>query len=311
MSLMILGGKYNFSKLDISKLKAKFYRIDFIKYKGRNPREMRLEVENLVKSHSYKFIIINTKALVDAKTIKYLTLLQFRLQKKRVKIITIEKFLEKFLQKCYIPDDDSDLKFLGDIKPYNPFEYCFKRTIDYVGGISLYAILFFLKFYVQKKINEQSPGSLYFIQNRVGLNAKTFKCYKFRTMHENSKHNPYTQQGDERVFGFGNFMRKARLDEIPQCINVLRGQMHLIGPRAEWDILVRDYEKKIPYYNERHLVRPGITGWAQVNYPYGVNADDAKQKLMYDLYYIKHWSPWLEINTIFRTFAIMLGKKGI
>lgn len=116
-------------------------------------------------------------------------------------------------------------------------------------------------------------------------------------MHENSKHNPYTKENDERVFAFGSFMRKTRIDEIPQCINILRGEMHLIGPRAEWDILVRNYEKEIPYYNERHLVRPGITGWAQVNYPYGENAEDTKQKLMYDLYYIKHWSVWLEIKT--------------
>lgn len=311
MSLMILGSKYKFSELDLSRLELKFKQIDFVRHKSRSPREVRIEVENLIKTHNYKFVVINTKVLIDAKTIKYLTLLQFRLRKRKVKIITIEKFLEFFLHKCYIPDDDRDLKFLSEIKPYNTFEYCFKRAIDYLGGILLYTVLFFLKFYVEKKINEQSPGSLYFIQNRVGLNAKTFKCYKFRTMHENSRHNPYTQQNDERVFRFGDFMRKSRLDEIPQCINVLRGQMHLIGPRAEWDILVKNYEKQIPYYNERHLVRPGITGWAQVNYPYGVNTDDAKQKLMYDLYYIKYWSPWLEIKTIFRTFVIMLSKKGL
>lgn len=106
-------------------------------------------------------------------------------------------------------------------------------------------------------------------------------------------------------------MRKTRIDEIPQCINILRGEMHLIGPRAEWDILVRNYEKEIPYYNERHLVRPGITGWAQVNYPYGENTEDAKQKLMYDLYYIKHWSVWLEIKTTLKTVLIVINKKRI
>ena len=130
-------------------------------------------------------------------------------------------------------------------------------------------------------------------------------------MHEHCVHKPYTQKNDSRVFEFGKFMRKTRMDELPQCINVLRGDMHLIGPRAEWDILVRNYEKAIPYYNERHLVRPGITGWAQVNYPYGENIEDAKQKLMYDLYYIKYWSLWLEIKTILMTIAVMIRKKGL
>ena len=138
-----------------------------------------------------------------------------------------------------------------------------------------------------------------------------FGCCKFRTMHENSEFAKYTKKDDNRVFPFGKFMRKTRIDELPQYINVLKGDMHLIGPRAEWSILVSEYEKEIPYYNERHLVRPGITGWAQVNYPYGENLYDTKQKLMYDLYYIKHWSLWLEIKVVFKTIWIVLGRKGV
>ena len=115
----------------------------------------------------------------------------------------------------------------------------------------------------------------------------------------------------ERVFEFGEFMRKTRIDEVPQCINVLRGQMHLIGPRPERRHWINFFEKEIPYYNERHIVRPGITGWAQVNYPYGSNTHDAKQKLMYDLYYIKHWSLWLEVKIIVKTIAIIFEKRGI
>ena len=106
-------------------------------------------------------------------------------------------------------------------------------------------------------------------------------------------------------------MRKTRLDELPQMINILKGEMHLIGPRAEWNILVDDYEKEIPYYNERHLIRPGITGWAQVNYPYGANIEDTKQKLMYDLYYIKNWSILLELKIVWKTAMTVVGKKGL
>jgi lipopolysaccharide/colanic/teichoic acid biosynthesis glycosyltransferase len=105
-------------------------------------------------------------------------------------------------------------------------------------------------------------------------------------------------------------MRKTRIDELPQLWNVLKGEMHLFGPRSEWSILVEKYEKHIPYYHERHLVAPGISGWAQVMYPYGSCGEDARQKLMYDLYYIKNWSIWLEIETLIRTIGIVLNKKG-
>ena len=308
--MLVIGKKYNFIDLELKVLQRKFKHIDIIDYSEENSRDIRLELESLIEKNSYKYLIINTRVYVDPKMIQYLTLLQFRIQKKRIKIITIEKFLEKFIYKCYMPDDDRDLNFLSNIRSYNSLEYTIKRTIDYIGCIVLILSHFFIKSYVQKKIDKESPGSLYFTQDRVGINTKVFKCYKFRTMHENSYHNPYTSENDDRVFKFGNFMRKTRIDEIPQYKNILRGDMHLIGPRAEWDILVKNYEKEIPYYNERHLVKPGITGWAQVNYPYGSSTEDAKQKLMYDLYYIKYWSIWLEIRIIFKTIGVIIGRKG-
>jgi len=111
-------------------------------------------------------------------------------------------------------------------------------------------------------------------------------------------------------FPWGKIMRKTRIDELPQIWNVLKGDMSMIGPRAEWNILVEKYEKKISYYNGRHLVKPGITGWAQVNYPYGINGFDAKQKLMYDFYYIKNWSLGLEIKIIWKTIFVMMFRRG-
>jgi lipopolysaccharide/colanic/teichoic acid biosynthesis glycosyltransferase len=130
-------------------------------------------------------------------------------------------------------------------------------------------------------------------------------------MHENSKFNPYTQDNDSRIFPYGQIMRKMRIDELPQFWNVIKGDMHLIGPRAEWNILTKEYELKIPNYNKRHLVRPGITGLAQVYYPYGRNLQDAKNKLKYDLLYIKNWSLWLEIRIIWLTMMVVFGKKGM
>jgi lipopolysaccharide/colanic/teichoic acid biosynthesis glycosyltransferase len=120
----------------------------------------------------------------------------------------------------------------------------------------------------------------------------------------------YTEENDSRITRIGGFLRATRLDEIPQFFNVLRGDMSLIGPRAEWDKLVDDYEMQIPYYNFRHLVKPGITGWAQVNYPYGVSVEDARIKLRYDLYYVKYFSFMMDVSIIFKTIYVVIFGKG-
>ncbi len=120
----------------------------------------------------------------------------------------------------------------------------------------------------------------------------------------------YTHKDDPRITKVGKFLRATRLDELPQLWNVLRGDMSLIGPRAEWDRLVEDYGRKIPCYHFRHLVKPGITGWAQVNYNYGASLDDTLRKLEYDLYYIRHFSFLLDATIVLKTIHIMLFGKG-
>jgi lipopolysaccharide/colanic/teichoic acid biosynthesis glycosyltransferase len=132
-------------------------------------------------------------------------------------------------------------------------------------------------------------------------------------MHEHDSENDVrtATKNDNRKFEFGEFMRKTRIDEVPQFLNILKGQMSLIGPRAEWNKLVQEYEEEIPYYNQRHIIKPGITGWAQVMFVEGRSKDDTRQKLMYDLYYIKYWNLWLEIKIIFKTVMVVLKRKGI
>ncbi|HEX2852266.1 MAG TPA: sugar transferase, partial [Opitutaceae bacterium] len=157
----------------------------------------------------------------------------------------------------------------------------------------------------------EDRGPVFFHQTRIGKNHVPFRLVKLRTMRvSNGEGNRYTQAGDARITRVGRFLRAARFDEFPQMWNVLTGQMSLIGPRAEWDQLVEGYEREIGCYHFRHLVKPGITGWAQVNYPYGANMEDTLRKLEYDLYYIRHFSFLLDASIVLKTIHIMLFGKG-
>ncbi|WFE68788.1 sugar transferase [Thiomicrospira sp. R3] len=228
-----------------------------------------------------------------------------------VKLVKFEQFMEGLLRKCFINYQSTDLAYLEQVSAYSTSQYLMKRTIDIAAALSLLTLVWPVMLYAMWKIRRESPGPVIFSQARVGRGGKEFTLYKFRSMHVDGHFDPYTQEDDPRIFPFGSVMRKTRIDELLQLWNVLKGDMHFFGPRSEWTILVDNYEKEIPFYHERHLVAPGISGWAQVLYPYGSCAEDARQKLMYDLYYIKNWSIWLEIETLIRTIGVVLGKKGI
>jgi exopolysaccharide biosynthesis polyprenyl glycosylphosphotransferase len=159
-------------------------------------------------------------------------------------------------------------------------------------------------------IRLEDNGPVFFRQNRIGRHRVPFWLFKLRTMKVAPEGAPYTAPGDARITRIGRFLRASRIDEFPQLMNVLRGEMSLIGPRAEWDRLVSGYEKQIPCYHFRHLVRPGITGWAQVNYPYGAGLTDTLRKLEYDLYYIRYFSFTLDASIILKTIHVMLFGRG-
>lgn len=158
-----------------------------------------------------------------------------------------------------------------------------------------------------------SPGEVFYRQERVGMGGRRFQMLKFRTMVKDAEkeHGPvWAQENDPRVTPLGRFLRKTRLDEAPQFWNVLKGEMSLIGPRPERPEFVEELAKQIPFYRVRHAVRPGITGWAQVKYRYGASVEDALIKLQYDLYYIKHQGPFLDLLILIKTFQVMLGFRG-
>ncbi|MBN2816764.1 MAG: sugar transferase [Campylobacterales bacterium] len=310
--MIILGRKYKFTDLEHVRLTQKFQHIDIIRCRAIESDVILHELQNSLKKSQSKLIVLNTTDTIHDDIIKYLTGLQFE-NGTKAKIITIENFLETYLHKCYIPDEHNDLHFLQDIKPFTMWQIFQKRSIDYFGIFCLILFSWPIMLFSMIKIKKQSPGPVFFQQKRMGYMNKEFICYKFRSMRIDAEKNgaQFASHNDPRVFPWGETMRKARFDELPQILNILKGEMHLIGPRPERKYWTDQFESQIPYYSERHLIKPGITGWAQVMYPYGENAEDAKQKLMYDLYYIKHWNIILEFKVIWKTYIVVTRRKGI
>jgi sugar transferase (PEP-CTERM system associated) len=162
-------------------------------------------------------------------------------------------------------------------------------------------------------IKLSSPGRIFYWQNRVGRDGVVFRCYKFRTMRTDAESDTgptWAEYDDPRITRVGKFLRKTRIDEIPQLVNVLKGDMSLVGPRPERPEFVAELNEKIPYYHLRQSVRPGITGWAQILYRYGSSVEDAKEKLRYDLYYIKNSSAGLDLLILLNTIKIVLVGRG-
>jgi len=311
--MLILGQKYIFTTNELNYLKNKYHHIHTVIYKNKESSDVINEIQLLLQSKNLDLIVLNTKAKVSDELIHFLTNLKFNKQFKNIHLIGIEHFLEEYLHKCYIPDDHTDLHFLDEIQPYSTLQYIQKRAIDFFGLFWLFLFSFPVILKCKRKIAEESPGPIYFKQKRVGLNNKEFECIKFRSMNVDAEKDgiKFASKNDKRTFPWGAHMRKRRFDELPQMLNILRGEMHLIGPRPERRYWTKQFEKRIPYYNERHIIAPGITGWAQVMYPYAEDTGGAKQKLMYDLYYIKYWSFWFELKIVWKTAMVVIHKKGI
>jgi len=161
-------------------------------------------------------------------------------------------------------------------------------------------------------IKIDSKGPVIYKQERVGRGGKSFFIFKFRSMRSDAEENGpvWAEEEDPRITRVGRIIRKLRFDEIPQIINVLKGDMSIVGPRPERPFFVEGLKKQLPYYGQRHVVKPGMTGWAQVKFRYGASVDDTFEKLKYDLYYIKNMSPLLDLAIIFETTKILLLRHG-
>ncbi len=203
----------------------------------------------------------------------------------------------------------------GSLTPRQDY-MIFKLATDWVVALALGAVCIPVMILFAIAIKATSRGPALFCQERMGYEGRPFTIYKFRTMkvvefnEDQARNMAMTRDNDSRITPLGRFMRKTRIDELPQILNVLRGEMSWIGPRPEAMVLSRWYEEKIPFYRYRHIVRPGIAGWAQVCQGHVAEVDEVRSKLHYDFYYIKQYSPWIDLLIVIRTIWIVISGHG-
>ena len=267
------------------------------------------DIEEVVEKNSIQEIIF-----VSRKQVKVYADLVVKLKFKGVNVVDYLGFLEKEEGKVDVDKIDSLWVLMTDgfTSFNNRLQRRIKRAFDIITSTILLVASFpFMIFtYILVK---RDGGPAFFKQKRIGMNGEEFEIIKFRSMkvHDPNKFSKYASENDDRITKVGHFIRKTRLDELPQLINVFRGDMSFVGPRPEWNELGHDYEKKIKNYHLRYAVRPGITGWAQTMYFYSSTIEEVKEKLEYDLYYIKYQDLFLDIVILFKTVKIVIFGKGI
>lgn len=266
-------------------------------------------IEEIVKKNNINEIIFTSR-----KQAKIYADLLVKLKFKGINVIDYLSFLEREEGKVDVEKIDNLWVLMsGGFTSFNrEFQSRVKRAFDIIVSIILLIVAFpFMIFtYILVRLD---GGPALFRQKRIGMNGEEFEIIKFRSMkiHDPNKFSKYASENDDRITKVGHFIRKTRLDELPQLINVFRGDMSFVGPRPEWNELGHNYETKIKNYHLRYAVRPGITGWAQTMYFYSSTLEEVQEKLEYDLYYIKYQDLILDIIILFKTVKIVVFGKGI
>lgn len=270
-------------------------------------------LSRLIEESSVTELVISTAGF-SSDTIHNLNKQLVQLFEEGVNIKSFETYYEEATDR--VPKEYLDYNFYKNInfsKNNDSRFYLFiHRTLDLV--VSFFGIFSFIIFFPVILIGNLlgNRGPIFYSQERVGHHGKTFKILKLRSMIPDAESNGavWAKKNDKRITAFGKFLRNTRLDEIPQFYNIIKGDMSLIGPRPERPEFVNDLEDKIPFYAIRHVVRPGLTGWAQVNYPYANTIEEQEKKLRYDLYYIKERSSFLDFKILIKTVTTVLFFKG-
>jgi lipopolysaccharide/colanic/teichoic acid biosynthesis glycosyltransferase len=262
--------------------------------------------EELLGLRSNSVIIVPETLGGDSEVWKWL----YELRNQGVRVINHKRFYEEVNSSVYLPTLN-ELWFLENVVyKDNGFYKLIKRLIDIFFGLIGFVVFVITYPFIAVIIKLNSKGPVFFKQPRVGQHGKPFDLMKYRTMKSGSATNIWTTDGDVRIAGFvGKMLRKLRLDELPQSINILKGEMSLVGPRPEQVHIVENLKQQIPFYNERHSAKPGLTGWAQL-FVYAGTVEESKRKLEYDLYYIKHRSLWFDFEIILKTVNSVLTGSG-
>lgn len=227
-----------------------------------------------------------------------------------VRIRTLSLFYEQWLGKMPLSELER-IALMFDIGELHRARYGrLKRFIDIAVAVPALLLLMAAVVLVVLGNLVANRGSLFFRQVRVGRHARTFTIYKFRTMRVGGECETWTAVDDQRITPFGQFLRRSHLDELPQALNLIKGDISLVGPRPEQVHYVEELSEKIPFYGLRHLVRPGITGWAQVKYAYGSSEFDALEKLQYEFYYLRHQALVLDVRIVGRTLRSVMSRGG-
>lgn len=230
-------------------------------------------------------------------------------------VIDVLKFFEQRLARIELdalqPEQIALLEGFAETYWQRLFRRMRDLIVSCVGLIVCAPLMLVIAMMIRFSARKDERGPVFYKQHRVGQNGRLFWLYKFRSMvvQKEEGHAQWTQVNDQRITRIGSWLRRLHLDELPQLFNVLIGDMRFIGPRPEQPEFVEMLRKKVPYYDLRHRLKPGITGWAQISYPYGASLHDAKEKLQYDLYYIKHHSLFLDLTIFLQTIPMILWQR--
>jgi len=269
------------------------------------------ELTQVARRNSVHQVVVATQGPISEQLFHSLV----ECQANGVPVAWMPDLYEKLLHRIPIEQIDPSwgLFALQDKPIFRRLHLTSKRLLDLAIFILALPIFLVVLPLLALAIRLDSPGSVFYKQIRAGRGGQPFTIYKFRTMVTDAEKNgvQWAKKNDARITRVGRFLRKTRLDELPQIINVLRGEMSFVGPRPERPEFITELEQQIPFYSTRMLVKPGLTGWAQVHYDYGNTIEDAKMKLQYDFYYVRYWSLWMDIYTLFRTIAVVVQFKGM